>query len=142
MVAKKPRRRCKNCELECSRPSKFFCNNKCQMAWQYKKFLEGWKNGLKSGVRGGVTISYYLRRYLLEKYYNKCCKCGWDRKHPKDGRPVLQVNHIDGDIKNNREDNLEVLCPNCHALTSTFGSRNKKSTRDYLHGRYKVQMPS
>ncbi len=30
---------------------------------------------------------------------------------------------------NNSEDNLQLLCPNCHALTENFGSRNKNSKR-------------
>ena len=40
------------------------------------------------------------------------------------------VDHIDGDAKNNKPDNLRILCPNCHAMTSTFGNRNKNSSRD------------
>ena len=31
--------------------------------------------------------------------------------------------HIDG---NNEESNLQLLCPNCHSLTPTFGALNKK----------------
>ena len=33
--------------------------------------------------------------------------------------------------ENNSEENLQLLCPNCHAMTENFGSRNKKSTRTY-----------
>jgi len=36
----------------------------------------------------------------------------------------LEVHHIDGDRVNNLYDNLQLLCPNCHALTDNF--RNKK----------------
>ena len=31
--------------------------------------------------------------------------------------------------QNNQENNLELLCPNCHALTENFGSRNSNCTR-------------
>ena len=41
----------------------------------------------------------------------------------------LQIHHIDGDCLNNIEDNLELLCPNCHSLTENYGNRNKNSTR-------------
>ena len=40
----------------------------------------------------------------------------------------LEVHHIDGDKLNNDEDNLSLLCPNCHALTDTFRSRNMQKT--------------
>lgn len=59
-----------------------------------------------------------------------CSKCGWDEKHPEDGLPLTEINHIDGDAENCSESNLEILCPNCHAMTSNFRRRNKKSKRD------------
>lgn len=36
----------------------------------------------------------------------------------------LQLNHVDGDGSNWRLKNLEILCPNCHAQTSTYGGKN------------------
>lgn len=36
---------------------------------------------------------------------------------------------IDGDCYNNNLTNLQVLCPNCHAMTENYGRRNTKSTR-------------
>lgn len=32
----------------------------------------------------------------------------------------LQVHHINGNHSDNRLENLQVLCPNCHALTNTW----------------------
>lgn len=40
----------------------------------------------------------------------------------------LEIEHIDGNNKNNNKDNLTVLCPNCHALTDTWRGRNKSSS--------------
>ena len=37
------------------------------------------------------------------------------------------IHHIDGNCLNNDESNLQVLCPNCHAMTENFGSRNKNA---------------
>lgn len=37
----------------------------------------------------------------------------------------LQVHHIDGNHYNNVLDNLQLLCPNCHAQTDTYTGRNK-----------------
>lgn len=33
---------------------------------------------------------------------------------------VLQLDHIDGDRKNNVLSNLRLICPNCHSQTPTF----------------------
>lgn len=73
--------------------------------------------------------------YLLQKFDNKCSICGWNKKHPVSNTSPLHVHHKDGNTKNNLEDNLDLLCPNCHSLTENFGSRNKgngkKEIRDY-----------
>lgn len=38
---------------------------------------------------------------------------------------ALELDHIDGDNTNNEINNLRFLCPNCHALTSTYRGKNK-----------------
>jgi hypothetical protein len=47
----------------------------------------------------------------------------------------LELNHKDGDHGNNSKDNLELLCPNCHALTPHYRVKKPgaKSAID-LHG--------
>lgn len=43
-------------------------------------------------------------------------------------RPIpLELNHINGNNTDNRIENLELLCPNCHALTSNYRGKNKLS---------------
>jgi hypothetical protein len=41
---------------------------------------------------------------------------------------TLQLDHIDGNRKNNAVVNLRFLCPNCHSQTPTWGSLNRRST--------------
>lgn len=41
------------------------------------------------------------------------------------GTLPLEVEHIDGDATNNSEENLTLLCPNCHSLTRTYRGANK-----------------
>ena len=52
-------------------------------------------------------------------------------KNVSPGRPQvpLTINHKDGDWRNSVEDNLEVLCPNCHSLTPTYGALNMGNGR-------------
>jgi 5-methylcytosine-specific restriction endonuclease McrA len=41
------------------------------------------------------------------------------------GRPLaLELHHINGDGKDNRLENLALLCPNCHSQTDSWGGRN------------------
>lgn len=61
---------------------------------------------------------------MLEKSSYKCSQCGWSEKNPISNKIPLEIDHIDGNYKNNSEDNLRVLCPNCHSLTKTFKALN------------------
>lgn len=52
----------------------------------------------------------------------KCAICGiteWNNKPL-----VLQLDHINGDNRDNRLENLRLLCPNCHSQTETFCRKN------------------
>lgn len=75
-----------------------------------------------------------VRRVLLKKRPHQCEECKnteWNNK------PIpIQVDHIDGNYMNNLEDNLRLLCPNCHAQTPTFGIKNKGHGREYRRRRY------
>lgn len=105
-----------------------YCCGKCQNEYQHKEYIERWKNGEENGLTGKYYISGHLRRYLFEINENKCERCGWGEVNPYTNRVPLQIHHIDGNCQNNREENLQLLCPNCHALTENFGSRNKNAT--------------
>lgn len=125
---------CLNCENEISNKKKF-CNNKCQKEYQYKEYINDWKNSKKTGLRGEYQISSYIRTYLLKKYNNKCAKCGWGVKNEFTNNIPLEIEHIDGNYKNNNEENLILLCPNYHSLTSTYKGANinngRKSRKKY-----------
>ena len=64
----------------------------------------------------------YVERHNIIKY--ECSQCGCDG-HCQNGIISLEIDHIDGDNKNNEISNLRYLCPNCHALTDTYRGKNK-----------------
>lgn len=105
-----------------------FCSHECQQEYQYKEYINKWKSGEITGLNGNFYISNYIRRYLFEKHHNKCEKCGWSEINKHTGRIPLQIHHIDGNCTNNNEDNLQLLCPNCHSLTDNYCGANKKAT--------------
>lgn len=109
--------------------NKKYCDNKCQADYQHKEWITRWKQGLESGLKGAYGISHHLKRYLFEKFNNKCCKCGWGEMNPFSQNIPLEIDHIDGDYSNNNEENLQLLCPNCHSLTPTYKGANKGQGR-------------
>ena len=109
-----------------------FCSHECQNEFQKKEYIKEWKEGKKDGFKGKFyQISSHIRNYLFEKYNNKCQICGWGEENPTTHKIPLQVHHIDGDCTNNKEENLQLLCPNCHSLTETFMALNENSKRKY-----------
>ena len=71
--------------------------------------------------------SNFLRQRLINEGVKKniCENCGlsiWQ------GSPIpLQLHHINGNRVDNRIENLQVLCPNCHALTDNYCGKNSKT---------------
>ena len=110
-----------------------YCSPKCQNEWQNAKKVNDWKAGRYNGTRGAqLQLSQTIRNWILDQPGHKCSRCGWKKPNPTTGRVPVQVHHIDGNALNTKEENLEVLCPNCHALTDNFGALNRLG-RDRRH---------
>ena len=116
---------CKNCGKVLKRGQTQFCSLTCSASYQQDEYIKKWKAGLVDGMSGEFSLSKRIRRYLLEKANFKCEKCGWGEINPTTGKVPLEIHHIDGDYTNNTEENLQVLCPNCHSLTPTYKAINK-----------------
>ncbi|MEV5159674.1 HNH endonuclease [Streptomyces sp. NPDC053728] len=54
-----------------------------------------------------------------------CARCGTGPRW-RDRPLPLEVDHIDGDWRNNKPQNLRLLCPNCHSTTDTYRGRGKR----------------
>ena len=121
---------CLCCNIDLIKNCKLFCSKKCQNNYDYNKFINNWKNKEISGNIKNQVLSVYIRRYMLDKFEHKCSKCGWNKVNQKTGKIPLTINHIDGNSNNSYENNLEVLCPNCHSLTPNYCSLNKGNGRD------------
>ena len=117
---------CLNCGKELENKQSKFCDLKCQHEYHYQEYIKRWKNDEENGLKGEYSISNYIKRYLFEKHNCKCEKCGWGEKNEFTDTIPLEIHHIDGDYTNNKEENLQLLCPNCHSLTETHKSHNKK----------------
>jgi hypothetical protein len=98
----------------------------------------GWSKGLRITTNPGAPIeellvnnsgyqSFKLKRRLFDANLKPkhCEECGWS-KISKDGRLPLELDHINGNPRDHRLENLRVLCPNCHSLKPTHRGRNKK----------------
>lgn len=97
-------------------------------------FIERWIKGEVSGNCLGdyQNVKHSIRKYVIQLRGSKCELCGWDKVSEHTGKSPLHLDHIDGNYKNSSLENLRVLCPNCHSLTSTYGSLNRGNGRPYV----------
>ena len=110
--------------------NKKHCSSMCYQQYRFKKYIQMWLNGEVDGS-SKTGCSNTIRTYLFIKHNHACSKCGWREINPITGKCPLEVDHIDGNFKNNTEDNLRLLCPNCHSLTPTYKALNKGRGRKY-----------
>lgn len=124
---------CLNCNKSISNKNKF-CNSSCFGEYRRKIKIELWKKGEIEGH----TIIKTIRRYLIETFGEYCWKCNWSERHVITGHVPIELNHIDGNWKNCKENNLEILCPNCHSLTLNFRALNKRINNRKVKGQRKT----
>lgn len=77
------------------------------------------------------------RSYLLRVRGHRCSSCNLEVWL---GEPIpLELDHADGNPDNNTEENLRLLCPNCHALTDTYKGKNRGNSRRQAKRRKRYQ---
>ena len=128
-----------------------YCSNQCQgdHVWKIKK-----KAVLKYGIEildlvSNASQDRILKQIIIEEFGKgksgrACWHCGWEKENPftkkggigskRNSRFIsnipTQMNHIDGNPNNQSIENLEIVCPNCHALGPYYGSRGKGGRTD------------
>jgi hypothetical protein len=96
-----------------------------------------WSKGKKLGANPKVklddiltnaspyTSTHRLKNRLFAEgiFQRKCSNCLLEQWM---GFPIpLELDHINGDNKDNSLENLRILCPNCHSMTPTHAGKNK-----------------
>ncbi len=129
-------RKCVQCGILITTRAKTFCGTQCSADHRndakVSLWLEDWTTG---SCKNGVT-KQFVKRYVKEQANHQCQICSQSDTH--NGKPLtLQIDHIDGDWRNNKAENLRVVCPNCHTQTENYGSKNK-SGNGRKHNRRKL----
>ncbi len=104
-----------------------YCNQACKAEYNRLLWERDWLSGAISGFSENdryANVPHKIRNYMLRTRNYKCEQCGWGEMNPFTKNIPLEVDHIDGDYRNNRPENLQLLCPNCHSLTKTYRGSN------------------
>lgn len=96
---------------------------------------QGWNVGMKFKPKKAKPLSeilveninyqsFKLAKRLLKEGIKEC-RCERCKRVEWEGIPIpLELHHINGTRTDNRISNLQLLCPNCHALTDNYRAKN------------------
>lgn len=113
------------------------CDNIPKRGCQYCEtcFLEKKNKGKIPKALGECKSSTSIRKFLLKTRQHKCELCELEKW--REYSIPLEVDHKNGNSQENTEENLRLICPNCHALTDTWKGKNKGKGRFLRAKRYR-----
>ncbi|GAB2904830.1 MULTISPECIES: HNH endonuclease signature motif containing protein [Streptomyces] len=82
-----------------------------------------------TSARASRIPSSRLKRAMRDMdVEERCALCGIEPVWLGEPLP-LEVDHVDGNWRNNRIENLRLLCPNCHSTTDSYRGRGKRHSK-------------
>ena len=84
------------------------------------------------------TVRKFLLNNNIIEYRCAICGCNGNWQGHK---LSLELDHINGINNDNRIENLRFLCPNCHAITETYGSKNGASSKNEEKDKTETAVP-
>lgn len=125
--------KCRYCGEEVPRDKhrKIYCGTTCASSHQKQRTIDLWLAGETTGLTAGL-VSTPIKDWLRRTRGDACELCGWSEVNPVTGRVPVVADHIDGDWRHNRPENLRLICPNCDSLQPTYMALNKGRGRGKL----------
>ena len=115
---------CKKCDAPILTGT--FCDKKCEMDYRNEIIVQG--------VANGTATALSVKKFLLKTQGNICSSCNSSQWN---NLPIpIELEHKDGNSANNNLSNCCLLCPNCHAQTSTYKGKNRGNGRHSRKTRY------
>lgn len=112
----------------------------------YEEGRKGYTYNTASAWSKGKTLTPNSKIFTKNSYYSNemvkqrivkdnlldyhCNNCGIDSWQGE--TIVLDLDHINGNNRDNRLENLRYLCPNCHSQTDTYKGRNKNNGKQKI----------
>jgi hypothetical protein len=111
-----------------------YCSWACYNEDRYENgpwasWLKGWLAGEISGTTENGKPDHRVRQALVATRGQRCEQCGWNKINPASGRVPLHMDHKTGDRSRNRPEEVWLLCPNCHSLTTNYQHLNNPAVR-------------
>jgi hypothetical protein len=131
---KSRRRFCIICNNKLKKNAKNCCSYECYQKYRWQKAKNKIEQtGYFYPNTKFNTCAPNLKKYLKEKYGNKCSICGLNKWQDK---PISLISdHINGIANDWSINNLRLVCPNCDSQLPTFKSKNKNGVRKYRNKR-------
>lgn len=84
---------------------------------------QAWNQGLEIKKFENLTKPESIKSRLIKEFGHFCSNC--NNSHWINKPITLELDHIDGNNRNNSKENLRLLCPNCHSMTPTWRNRKR-----------------